>query len=316
MLQFVIFWFITNTQGRLPFDDPSIRNLLAKVKQGRYRMPDFAPPVQELISRMLTVDPKLRIYIPEIKKHPAFRMFCPEKYVFPTPLRLPFITKPVEPGSVPMQTYTVLKSIGYASDEEINEELTSPTHTMAKVFAYMLTRNISFDTLEWPSSSLEDISAIPPDAYIISPKVLPMGSANSDDPFGRRRTIPDVSSPETFSLVERRFRADFDDTPELEMEPQTFEKIPIPLEILMTALQTCLTNAEYEWLHPDDMHIYARNTLGNSYVVFTAVFMDEEYLRLTMLPVHIESDQFSALIEVVAAAVQEAIDNYSNEPGL
>lgn len=278
-------------------------------------MPDFPPPIQDLISKMLTVDPNLRITIDQIKVHPSFRIFCPEKYVFPTPLRLPFITSPVDPKDVPWATYTVLKSIGYQSDEEINEELRAETHTMAKVFAHMLTRNISIDTLKWPTDSSAD-DAIPNDAFIISPNVLPMGSANSADSFGRRRAIPDVSSPETFSLVERRYTAEFNDTPELEMEPQSFEKIPIPIEELMLTLQTCLSNAQYEWLHPDDMHIYARNTVDNSYVVFTAIFIDEDMLRLTMLPVRIESDQFNALIETVSISIQEAIDNYSTNDAL
>jgi BR serine/threonine kinase len=32
--------------GRLPFNDPSIRTLLIKVKRAKYTMPNFAPPIR------------------------------------------------------------------------------------------------------------------------------------------------------------------------------------------------------------------------------------------------------------------------------
>lgn len=59
--------------GRLPFDDENIRNLLAKVKLGRYSMPaDIPKDAQDLIRRMLTVKPQERITMAEIQAHPWF----------------------------------------------------------------------------------------------------------------------------------------------------------------------------------------------------------------------------------------------------
>lgn len=50
--------------GRLPFDDENIRTLLAKVKAGKFTMPSELPTdAQDLIRRMLEVDPKLRITV-------------------------------------------------------------------------------------------------------------------------------------------------------------------------------------------------------------------------------------------------------------
>lgn len=50
--------------GRLPFDDENIRELLAKVKKGRYIMPPELPSqAQDLIHRMLHVDPEQRIKV-------------------------------------------------------------------------------------------------------------------------------------------------------------------------------------------------------------------------------------------------------------
>lgn len=50
--------------GRLPFDDENIRTLLAKVKAGRFTMPAELPAdAQDLIKKMLEVDPKQRITV-------------------------------------------------------------------------------------------------------------------------------------------------------------------------------------------------------------------------------------------------------------
>lgn len=50
--------------GRLPFDDRSIRRLLAKVKAGIYEMPDWIDPLaKDLISRMLVVEVAKRITV-------------------------------------------------------------------------------------------------------------------------------------------------------------------------------------------------------------------------------------------------------------
>ena len=59
--------------GRLPFDDPNIQVLLGKVRSGKFAMPShLEPSVQDLISRMLQVDPKKRASMQEICSHPWF----------------------------------------------------------------------------------------------------------------------------------------------------------------------------------------------------------------------------------------------------
>lgn len=50
--------------GHLPFDDENIRHLLSKVKAGKFYMPtDISAGARDLISRMLTVNPKRRITV-------------------------------------------------------------------------------------------------------------------------------------------------------------------------------------------------------------------------------------------------------------
>lgn len=50
--------------GRLPFDDENIRVLLQKVKNGRFTIPaDLPADAEDLITRMLVVDPERRISV-------------------------------------------------------------------------------------------------------------------------------------------------------------------------------------------------------------------------------------------------------------
>lgn len=59
--------------GRLPFDEKSHVALYQKIKAGAYTRPTHVTPaVQDLLARMLVVDPLQRISIPEIRQHPWF----------------------------------------------------------------------------------------------------------------------------------------------------------------------------------------------------------------------------------------------------
>ena len=60
--------------GKLPFDNENIRVLLGKVKTGVFTMPAFLPrEIQDLISKMLVVDPKKRITMDGIRNHPWYK---------------------------------------------------------------------------------------------------------------------------------------------------------------------------------------------------------------------------------------------------
>ena len=55
---------ICSVQGALPFDDDNLRNLLEKVKKGVFHIPHFVPPdCQELLRRMIEVDPVKRVTV-------------------------------------------------------------------------------------------------------------------------------------------------------------------------------------------------------------------------------------------------------------
>ncbi|AET37316.1 protein kinase GIN4 Ecym_1058 [Eremothecium cymbalariae DBVPG len=66
--------------GRLPFDedDGNIRKLLLKVQSGEFEMPDkdeISIEAQDLIAKILTVDPSGRIKTREILKHPLLKKY-------------------------------------------------------------------------------------------------------------------------------------------------------------------------------------------------------------------------------------------------
>ncbi|KAI1006227.1 hypothetical protein K3495_g1994 [Podosphaera aphanis] len=67
--------------GRLPFDVEGtskrwLQPLLHKIKKGQYEMPaDFSPEVKDLIEKMLRVNPKDRITLGQIWKHPLLARY-------------------------------------------------------------------------------------------------------------------------------------------------------------------------------------------------------------------------------------------------
>lgn len=62
--------------GRLPFDDENIRNLLLKVQAGSFEMPyEISVEAQDLIAKMLTVDPEKRIKTGNILSHPLLTKY-------------------------------------------------------------------------------------------------------------------------------------------------------------------------------------------------------------------------------------------------
>jgi len=60
----------------LPFDDPDIRVMMGKTKKGQYEMPKYvSPEAEDLISRMLQVEPERRISLKEIWRHPLVQKY-------------------------------------------------------------------------------------------------------------------------------------------------------------------------------------------------------------------------------------------------
>ncbi|KAL0953632.1 hypothetical protein HGRIS_004837 [Hohenbuehelia grisea] len=120
--------------GKLPFDAEDLEPLIEKVKLGIYKMPaDIDPLAQNLISRMLKVDTKMRITMPEILDHPFFKLKQP---------RVPFADLPnmdlsLQPirsvASIDDDVFANLRTLWNGTpDEEIVTSLTNDEQNWQK----------------------------------------------------------------------------------------------------------------------------------------------------------------------------------------
>lgn len=67
--------------GHLPFDDENIRKLLMKVQTGKFIMPNYlSNEAKDLIWKMLKVNPKDRIKIDDVLKHPLLAKYESQVY--------------------------------------------------------------------------------------------------------------------------------------------------------------------------------------------------------------------------------------------
>jgi BR serine/threonine kinase len=140
--------------GRVPFADPIVRNLLAKVKSGEFVMPDWPSDIQHLIGSMLTVDTAARITLEQIKQHPAFRIGISDPaYVLPVPLPVSVRPEPIAIASISSTVRGIMQQVGFSNDGELQAELETDGSSMAKVFYQMLVATNSFDDLPWELSA-------------------------------------------------------------------------------------------------------------------------------------------------------------------
>ncbi|OAD67423.1 hypothetical protein PHYBLDRAFT_118276 [Phycomyces blakesleeanus NRRL 1555(-)] len=87
--------------GHLPFDDDNIRQLLNKVKVGKYKMPEhFSDDAKDLIQSILVIDPAKRLTMKQVQDHPWFTVDPPENpSTLPDPPTAEEIGRPVSDAS-------------------------------------------------------------------------------------------------------------------------------------------------------------------------------------------------------------------------
>ncbi|KAG9394612.1 Protein kinase domain [Carpediemonas membranifera] len=119
--------------GSLPFDDYKLPNLFAKIKKADFHMPSSVPAgAQDLIRKMLVVQPENRITIEGIRKHDWFRQDLP-----------PYIDKlfdsqlPVETLRPDPSITTELLSRGFTL-EELDDAIANEDHESRVLVAYHL----------------------------------------------------------------------------------------------------------------------------------------------------------------------------------
>uniref|UniRef100_A0A6B2L117 non-specific serine/threonine protein kinase n=1 Tax=Arcella intermedia TaxID=1963864 RepID=A0A6B2L117_9EUKA len=132
----ILYAMVTAT---LPFDGPSSVAVLKKIVRGEFHMPPTLPAeLQDLIRKMLNVDPKERITIPHIKLHP---WYSGSKDEAPSSQEHP---KDQEPLILSLQEIKAnidvisnLKLLGW-EESELMDDLLSKDMNTAKVFYKLL----------------------------------------------------------------------------------------------------------------------------------------------------------------------------------
>jgi BR serine/threonine kinase len=236
--------------GHLPFNDPVIRNLFAKIKIGKYTMPDDVPAeIQDLINGMLTVDPVARLTITQIKEHPAFRIgLLSVSYRLPVVVPLPTVHAPLDITAVDPAIFSILKGIGFMGDDELVAEFTKAGTTMAKVFYTMLTTR-TYDMFPWDDpAAVHSAQSSPGIAIYQRPQSPGVPRVASD----QGTAVPLASDGQA--------RGDI---------IQPCIGIHLPIDVLMAMMQAALSEMDFEWFHPDDFTLVARYTDTSSYVSIT-----------------------------------------------
>ncbi|KAF9332523.1 hypothetical protein BG006_004601 [Podila minutissima] len=142
--------------GHLPFDDENIRHLLSKVKAGKFYMPtDISAGARDLISRMLTVNPKRRITMQGVMMHPWFRMVNPERNTLGEPAQDPESGRPMHVDELDAEIIRHMRWLfapgpSHSDPEakevfdeealllEIQEKMTNTDENMEKLFYHLL----------------------------------------------------------------------------------------------------------------------------------------------------------------------------------
>ncbi|KAJ6244448.1 protein kinase [Anaeramoeba flamelloides] len=123
--------------GRLPFYQKDYKELLLNIRRGFYEFPNFLGELEkDLISKMLVVNPRKRITIGEIKRHPWFTFNFPKNYIPPRP-PIDFgndIEKPILLKDIDFKIVQNLSQLGLMEGKQIMRKLQSSKANSIKIF--------------------------------------------------------------------------------------------------------------------------------------------------------------------------------------
>jgi len=231
-------------------------------------MPEFPPEMQDLINRMLTVDPAKRITIEQIKTHPAFYILLPTGYQVPTPLPIPSLPDPIDPSTLTPPVFELLRQVGFSDNDELNRDLLATHHTVAKGFCYLIHQAISFDSLPWESESL-------PSGYINKPSL-----AN----FSQKFSFSTSNSP-TF------------------IKSQTIMGINMALPDLNLSIQNILSEKQYKWFFPCQLQFIAKKQ--ETILIIDVEFSGESTMNIYIRLYKGSEHDFDDLYSSIASKIQK-----------
>lgn len=254
--------------GFLPFDDPSVRSLLIKVKKGKFMMPErFHPDIQDLLRGMIEVDVNKRFTLEQIKSHRAFRFGIPDDYQLPKPIPFPDLGDPINSSALSKQISETLNAIGI-SPEEITEDLSQKGTNSTKIFVTMMKEKTLITQLPWQEATTEmsqytgermegfgDGTILDAGAYPNQPENLNMAVPESGFSF---------AAPTPW----------FTDDPDLEFEnsiqygPSSYFS-----ESVMAGFQHALIQFKFAFFHPDPFTLLAQHD-SKMFIRLRVIFPD------------------------------------------
>lgn len=247
---------------------------------------DFTPALADLVKKMLTVDPKARITMAEIKKHPFFLAGLPSDYVLPSPVPFPSFTLPVPLEDIDEEFRNMLLQIGYASDDEINTDLLAHDHTMAKVFYFMLKTKLSLELLPWDQSEMTATSET--DNFVMPPQEQPIGLDYEMSSFRNSQPSLGINSVAD--------RADWLSTPETScIQSQTLPVLMLDSVSIMNNLQNLMKENGFQWFHPDDYTIMCKKPDGSLYIIIQADQVDDSLTDINFQLISGDPDRLATL---------------------
>jgi BR serine/threonine kinase len=286
--------------GRLPFDDPSIRSVLSKVKLGRFTIPaNFDADVADLITKMLQVRIDKRLTLAEVKEHPAFRVGLPDDYELPAPIALRPYQEPIELGDGETNFLDLMTAIGYGSVEQVKAELRCEGPSQAKHFYLMWTGTAQIRSLPWQGGEFQP--AFGEEAFIQDAKTTREEMDNEEE-FEKQKELPSQghSPGGSLSLTQRipwtaHGAGDGD-------SKQRFDGIIQELPILMAGIQRFFREEDIEFFQSSDLEFIARK--GDLLVRLNAEYENESALALTVSQITGEDDEFGLFIQKLEVKIR------------
>ncbi|CEP21273.1 GIN4 [Cyberlindnera jadinii] len=132
--------------GRLPFDDENIRSLLLKVQSGVFEMPtELSKEAQDLISKMLCINPDNRIKTHKVLEHPLLQKYPISPVDSKTMKELPnpnsYLNQIAGREDIDESILRNLVILWHGRDKsEIIDNLLTPESTTEKIFYFLLLR--------------------------------------------------------------------------------------------------------------------------------------------------------------------------------
>ena len=178
----------------LPFDDPSIPVLFARIKSGNFKMKNqFSKNLKDLISRMLTVDPIERITIQQIKSHDWLRALPGYEKNFEINREIVKLYKNPEVRRNAMKQslkYKEFKNLGIEAAEKLikekqeSEEFDQDGDDLSATFNILFDLEMKSRRLELDKERISEKGCLKPEPHPISGKNTAASSFMSN-PEGR-----------------------------------------------------------------------------------------------------------------------------------